>query len=238
MSKYIIKQIIFILVILIYGCISMFAQEKCDVKFDVYEFREKDSPENFPVNDYKVKLIYAETKKTVKTNKIGEKVVVENISEGSYIATFSKNGFQKTEDKIFLDCSLADAQNTVSEIVFLWKGDSRKTFKTYSDLPAGTQIGVYQKDLDSNSGVLNSGAVILGRPTYPIAARVVRASGKVEVQVLINELGNVVSAKAVSGHPLLQSAAVEAAKKSKFRMTLLSGIPVNVNGIIVYNFVP
>ncbi|MCU0239516.1 MAG: energy transducer TonB, partial [Pyrinomonadaceae bacterium] len=76
----------------------------------------------------------------------------------------------------------------------------------------------------------------LVKPEYPKAAIAVRAKGKVEVQVTINELGYVIFAKAVSGHPLLQNAAIDAAKKTKFGMTFLQGIPVKVSGIVVYNF--
>ncbi len=217
-------------------CVSAFSQNTCNLRFNVYEFRENGDSENFPVKDYKIKLINARTKKAVKTSKIGEDSVVSGISEGSYITTISKAGFQKTESKFLLDCSLADSQNTVSEIDFLWKGDSRKTFKTYFGDSAGTFI--VAKEQGSEPKPLNSGAVTLARPEYPGAARAVRASGKIEVQVLINELGYVVSAKAVSGHPLLHDVSVEAAKKSKFKVTLLSGIPVKVSGIIVYNFVP
>jgi outer membrane biosynthesis protein TonB len=47
----------------------------------------------------------------------------------------------------------------------------------------------------------------------------------------------VISAHAVSGHPLLQAAAVGAARASKFTPTKLSGQPVKVSGVIIYNFV-
>jgi outer membrane biosynthesis protein TonB len=57
------------------------------------------------------------------------------------------------------------------------------------------------------------------------------------VQVLIDENGNVVAAHATSGHPLLQAAATNAARASKFTPTKLSGQPVKVNGVIIYNFV-
>jgi protein TonB len=89
-----------------------------------------------------------------------------------------------------------------------------------------------------SKGVVNGSAISLPKPPYPAAARAVRASGAVNVQVLIDENGNVVSATAVSGHPLLRQAAVQAARSAKFKPTLLSGQPVKVNGVIVYNFVP
>ena len=88
-----------------------------------------------------------------------------------------------------------------------------------------------------SGGVLNGKAVHLVTPPYPAIARSAHASGAVQVQVLIDENGNVVSARAVSGHPLLQAAAVAAARASRFTPTKLSGQPVKVNGVIIYNFV-
>lgn len=87
-----------------------------------------------------------------------------------------------------------------------------------------------------SGGVLNGKAVSLVQPAYPAIARSAHASGTVSVQVLIDESGNVISAHAVSGHPLLQSSAVAAAGASKFTPTMLSGVPVKVSGIINYNF--
>lgn len=87
-----------------------------------------------------------------------------------------------------------------------------------------------------SGGVVNGKAVNLVKPPYPPAARAVRASGQVNVQVTIDESGNVISASAVSGHPLLKQAAESAARSSKFSPTLLSGQKVKVTGVIVYNF--
>ena len=88
-----------------------------------------------------------------------------------------------------------------------------------------------------SGGVLNGKAVRLVQPPYPAIARSARAAGQVRVQIVIDENGNVVSAAPVSGHPLLQGAAVAAARASKFTPTKLSGMPVKVSGVIIYNFV-
>jgi protein TonB len=88
-----------------------------------------------------------------------------------------------------------------------------------------------------SKGVINGSAISLPKPAYPPAAKAVRAAGTVSVQVTIDENGNVISASAAGGHPLLQQAAVGAARQAKFRPTLLSGTPVKVTGIITYNFV-
>lgn len=87
-------------------------------------------------------------------------------------------------------------------------------------------------------GVINGSAVNLPKPPYPAAAQALKASGEVKVQVTIDEAGNVVSAKAMSGHPLLRQSAEQAAWQAKFKPTLLSGVPVKVTGTIIYNFIP
>jgi TonB family protein len=88
-----------------------------------------------------------------------------------------------------------------------------------------------------SGGVLNGKAISLPKPAYPAIAKAANASGAVNVQVTLDENGNVISASAVSGHPLLRQSAVSAARQAKFRPTLLSGQPVKVTGVIIYNFV-
>ncbi len=85
-------------------------------------------------------------------------------------------------------------------------------------------------------GVVNGKAITLVKPEYSKAAQAIRASGEVKVQVTIDEDGSVISASAVSGHPLLRPSAVNAARASKFSPTFLSNQKVKVTGIIVYNF--
>jgi protein TonB len=87
-----------------------------------------------------------------------------------------------------------------------------------------------------SGGVLNGKAINKPEPPYPALAKAARASGTVTVQVTVDEMGHVVSAAAVSGHPLLRAAAVEAARKARFAPTLLSGEPVRVSGVLTYNF--
>lgn len=87
-----------------------------------------------------------------------------------------------------------------------------------------------------SGGVLNGKALSLPKPPYPPVAKAARASGVVMVQIIVDEQGCVISARAVSGHPLLQAAAVQAARYACFSPTRLSGVPVKVTGVITYNF--
>jgi hypothetical protein len=48
--------------------------------------------------------------------------------------------------------------------------------------------------------------------------------------------GEVVSAKAIDGHPFFKLDAERAAKRAKFRPTYLGDQPVRVTGVIVYRF--
>jgi TonB family protein len=61
--------------------------------------------------------------------------------------------------------------------------------------------------------------LLLPRPPFPAAARAVRAAGEVVVEIKVDKDGKVISANAVSGHPLLRSASVQAAKNALFEAT-------------------
>jgi TonB family protein len=88
-----------------------------------------------------------------------------------------------------------------------------------------------------NVGMLNSRAVSLPKPAYPPTARQMNASGRVTVQVTIDEEGNVLSAKAINGHVLLRNPAEAAARQSKFNPVRVGGQAVRASGVILYNFI-
>jgi len=108
---------------------------------------------------------------------------------------------------------------------------------TVREPPGSSGIGKAGSVDGLSGGILNGKAITLPRPEYPAVARAAKAAGNVTVEVTIDEEGNVISARSVSGHPLLQSAALTAARQAKFSPTRLSGQPVKVNGVLVYNFV-
>ncbi len=84
--------------------------------------------------------------------------------------------------------------------------------------------------------VINSEAISLPKPPYPPIARISGIQGVVSVQVVIDERGKVISAKAVSGHATLVAAAQQAALGARFSPTMLGDAPVKVSGVITYNF--
>ncbi len=92
------------------------------------------------------------------------------------------------------------------------------------------------KMIRKSGGVLAGEATERANPTYPPLAKAARVSGSVVVEVIIDESGGIISARAVSGHPLLRDSAVNAARGWRFKPTLLSGEPVKVIGTITFNF--
>ena len=100
----------------------------------------------------------------------------------------------------------------------------------------GPPGGVSQKDVISG-GVLNSKTIKKPPPKYPPAAKAAREQGAVTVQITVDEEGNVATAKAISGPPLLRGAAEDAAREAKFSPTNICGHPFKVSGVITYNFV-
>lgn len=73
-------------------------------------------------------------------------------------------------------------------------------------------------------------------PEFPPIARQIRAGGPVVVELEINEKGDVVSARVVSGHPLLQAATLKAARLWKFRPAKVNKLPARLAGRITYTF--
>ena len=103
--------------------------------------------------------------------------------------------------------------------------------------PANPLPEAAQMDGIISGGVLNGKALAKPNPDYPPTAKRMRATGTVTVQITVDESGKVSSAQAVSGHPLLHAAAVDAARRAKFSPTFYCGKPIKVKGVITYNFV-
>ena len=87
-----------------------------------------------------------------------------------------------------------------------------------------------------NSTLVISEPISRPLPEYPAIAKAARVQGEVRVLLVVDEEGKVIAAQALSGHPLLQSAAVKAARQVIFRPALLNDRPVKISGVLSYNF--
>jgi TonB family protein len=166
------------------------------------------------------------------TNEVYQTITLPAYDE--YIAEYNaQNIFVEDFEKLVDDLHKEDITEIALDLNE--QNHTKFTVKELDDIPPPSP----NKNVKTISGgVLNGKATDLVKPAYPSAAKAVRASGAVNVQITIDENGNVISATAVSGHPLLRASAVQAARSSKFAPTVLSGQPVKVTGVLVFNFTP
>jgi TonB family protein len=85
-------------------------------------------------------------------------------------------------------------------------------------------------------GIQQSKLIYKVDPVYPEAAKASGLSGKIKLEVTINEEGLVSEVKAVEGHPILCEAAISAVRQWRYSTTLLSGMPVAVSANVTVTF--
>lgn len=97
--------------------------------------------------------------------------------------------------------------------------------------------GKPETDLKAKMSLLCGKAISLPKPAFPEEAKAAKATGIVAVDIVIDEEGRVVWAKAIEGHELLQQVSVRAACQARFSPMKISGRAVKASGVITYNFV-
>lgn len=105
-----------------------------------------------------------------------------------------------------------------------------------SKAPETAPVEEPKDDSPMQVGSLLPFATSQAKPVYPPAARVIRASGIVKVEVMVDEDGTVAAVQKADGPPLLQGAAKDAVRKWKFRPFVRDGQPVKAMGFISFSF--
>jgi TonB family protein len=110
------------------------------------------------------------------------------------------------------------------------------------DAPKSTGATELQPSQSTSAEPVNLGAdqmkklfVKRVRPLYPALAQQARIIGKVRIRITVGADGNVKNIILVYGHPMLAPAAIEAAKKSKYRAYTVDGKPVDAEGPVDYD---
>lgn len=119
---------------------------------------------------------------------------------------------------------------------------AKRNLKRLEDAAAAAAAAEAAKNVTPPPAFLNLGiisaadATKMATPVYPIIALKSRFEGKVTVELELAENGDVLSAKAVSGHHMFRSSAEEAAKRSKFKPATFNNQPIKAKAQIIYNF--
>lgn len=73
-------------------------------------------------------------------------------------------------------------------------------------------------------------------PEYPAFARKYQIQGEVRLQAVVNKAGVITNLHAISGHPVLIQAAMDAVKQWQYKPFLLNGEPVEAEGVVIVAF--
>ncbi len=173
---------------------------------------------------------------TIAAGEIGNEKAIEIVSERWFSPELQVIVMTRHSDPRFGENSyqLVDINRTEPARELFEVPAGYKIEESHSLYGVGRGIGSGTTNI--RGGGLNGKAISIPTPEYPANARQAQASGPVTVQVTVDEEGNVVSAQAVSGHPLLRPAAVSAAQKAKFSATKVNGEAVKVSGVLTYFF--
>ena len=95
-------------------------------------------------------------------------------------------------------------------------------------LAGGVSAQEPEKRLRISSDLQQAKLVSNPMPVYPVLARRGRVEGTVRLTATISKDGSVEKVETVSGHAILEQAAVEAVRRWKYRPTVLNGEPVEV----------
>lgn len=121
-------------------------------------------------------------------------------------------------------------------------GKLEKTEKDVSEFfnagYARSHVSAPQKEKVVIAGWMNSRALNFLDPKYPSAIKKPRSAVRVEVRIMTDVEGNVISADVSRGPVDFHNAALDAARTLKFPPTKLSGVPTKVSGWVSFEFKP
>lgn len=237
-------KLVLILFFISTSYISIVAQNSCDLELNLNSHKKIDEivTQLIPVTIKSGVIMNINSKKFTIGDSMRNKITFSDIPVGNYslILSDGQNEFNLAKfyhfcksDDDYINLQLLNSKITIS--------DRRRNMARPTDdffrvdpnppkPPSPPQLKFVE--------ALNGKAIRLPKPVYPAVARAVDADGEVAVEVVIDEVGNVISAKAISGHSLLQKASEKAALEAKFEPTLYKGKPVRVTGVIYYTFIP
>jgi TonB family protein len=149
----------------------------------------------------------------------------------------------KTGDKYLVYAYLNDDKVTYSTGCCCSRtGKLEKTEKEVSEFfNAGyalSHVTAPQKEKIISAGWMNSRAVNFIQPKYPSGIKKPSSAARVEVRIVTDVDGKVISAEISRGPVEFHNAALDAARNLKFPPTLLSGVPTKVSGWVSFDFKP
>jgi protein TonB len=98
--------------------------------------------------------------------------------------------------------------------------------------PASVQVRPFR-----TSNMLEGSLVRRVQPVYPSMAKLAHIQGPVVLAAVISKAGTIDNLRALSGHPMLIPAAIDAVSQWRYRPYILNGEPIEVETQITVNFI-
>ncbi|HEV7395693.1 MAG TPA: energy transducer TonB [Pyrinomonadaceae bacterium] len=165
-------------------------------------------------------------------------VTIQFFDEDSHVGGVTSFRVQNKEICASIVNTLADKAGLVARgEIFIKQGRSGSLARATAggDMMVRTEMSDRPAVFVENE-LLSNRVISLPRPAYPDEARQQKVAGVVRVLVTVDETGGVAEAEAVSGSPMLQEAAVNAARQAKFEPLGRNGTATRMKTIIAYNF--
>ncbi len=142
---------------------------------------------------------------------------------------YGKNDYNLEDHLILYPDTFTQPVSQAQERIYSLENPPRK--QTPNEM-----FGINPQEVIFESGILRGRATRLVQPKYPDGVKGI--GGIVRVQVLVDENGNVITAKTICApNKLFALPAEEAALKSTYTPMKISDKPVKMATVIVYNFV-
>jgi TonB family protein len=122
----------------------------------------------------------------------------------------------------------------VKQVVTAWPSEPLDSRGRTGGAPSSAQTRSIVRQ--GSAGMTAANVIFSPAPAYPAAASAARVEGQVTVQAVVNPEGKVVSARAVSGPPVLRDAATEAVQRWRYSPLLENGKPVSATTVAILDF--
>lgn len=200
---------------------------KCDLQIDFFEYK---TVGNRQIPSEMLDFVLVNLKTGERKNPGLTKTIFNDLVSGKYKIQVTAENFKPRVKEFELDCNFTNGNNVFLENLYLWKKKSDR--KKENDSPETLVKNSVQSKEESGNLPAEVANNVKGIGNDSTAI-----SSSVKIEVTIDEDGNVFAARAIKNNSLLAGKAITAAMQAKFSPTMLSGVPIKVTGIIVYNFI-
>jgi len=168
-------------------------------------------------------------------------VAANNQPEKPVITETPKEEIKKTDESQTAALNNAGTQNTPATRTRLIENANNETDPSQNEKKVEVPTVASNTETSKSNSPLQVGSLVgyatqKSNPVYPPAAKNMRMTGVVKVELVVDENGQVAEVQNSSGPAMLQRAATDAVKKWKFKPFTRGGQATKATGFVSFNF--